>query len=45
MVKQRNSDSGTVEQNRDGGTVKQRWWNSETEMVEQWTNDGGTEEQ
>ena len=21
-----------------GGTVKQRWWNSETEMVEQWNN-------
>ena len=31
-----------VEQwNRDGGTVEQRWWNSETEIVEQWDNDGG----
>ena len=34
------------------GTVEQRWWNSETVMVEglnrygeQWNNDGGTVEQ
>ena len=31
-----------VEQsNRYGGTVEQRWWNSGTEMVEPWKNDGG----
>ena len=36
MVEQRNSDSGTV---------KQRWWNSGKEVVEQWNIDGGTVEQ
>ena len=24
--------------NRDGGTGEQKWWNSRTEMVEQWTS-------
>ena len=50
MVKRRNNDGGRVEhmveqRNSDTGRVKQRRWNSGTEMVEQWTNDGGTEEQ
>ena len=36
MVEQRNSDSGTV---------KQRWWNSGTDMVEQCNSDYATEEQ
>ena len=31
--------------NSDGGTVKQRWWNSGTVMVEQWNSDGGRMEQ
>ena len=31
--------------NRDGGTEEQLWWNSGKEMVEQWNNDGGTVEQ
>ena len=35
-----------VEQrNRDGGTVEQRCWNSETMMVEQRNSYGGTVEQ
>ena len=25
--------------------MEQRWWKSGTEMVDQWNNDGGTEEQ
>ena len=25
--------------NSDGGTVEQRWWNSVTEMTEEWNND------
>ena len=25
--------------------MEQIWWNSAKEMVEQWNNDGGTEEQ
>ena len=25
--------------------VEQLWWNSGTDLVEQWNNDGGTEEQ
>ena len=33
MVDQRNSDSGLVEQ---------RWWNSGTDIVDQWNNDGVT---
>ena len=28
----------------DGGIVEQLQWNSETEMVEEWNNDGGTVE-
>ena len=31
--------------NRYAGTVKQRWWNSGTMMVEHWNGDGETEEQ
>ena len=35
-----------VEQlNRYGGTVEQIWWNSGTDMVDQWNSDGGTVEQ
>ena len=33
------------EWNGDGGTMEQRWWNSETVMGEQWNSDGGTVEQ
>ena len=34
-----------VEQRKSyGGTVKKRWLNSGTDMVEQWNNDGGTVE-
>ena len=25
-----------------GATVEQCWWNSATELVEQWNSDGGT---
>ena len=48
-MKQNNHD-GTVEHlmveqcNRDGGTVEQRLWNSTTELVEQWNNQGGKAE-
>ena len=31
--------SGMV--NSDSGTEEQLWWNSGTEMVEQWNRDGG----
>ena len=37
MVEQLNNDGGTViveQRNSCGGTVEQRWWNSETMMVE-----------
>ena len=37
-----NNDGGTVDQrksdNIDGGTMEQRWWNSGTEMTEEWNN-------
>ena len=33
------------QRNNDGGTVEQIWWNSGTEMVDQWNSDGGTVEQ
>ena len=31
--------------NNDGGTVEQRWWKSETIMLQQRNNDGGTAQQ
>ena len=35
-----------VEQwNSNGGTMKQRWWNSGTVKGEQWNRDGGRVEQ
>ena len=44
MVEKWNRNGGTVEhvmvnsRTSDGGTGEQKWWNSRTEMVEQWTS-------